>query len=359
MKLDTHVPFLEGTIFLGEMLAVVAYDPRTHTSSFHILDKSRKLVKTVSYAGEVRSFGTINKLEIFFLLPEEGSWVILNSCTFADEKGKFPFLDQEPANSKVLFFPESKMLGIWEIGPHKKKEGSITFIPYPKIGSEKKPYTVKNIGFYNTEVQQLNNRNLVAYFDPKSEGKIKWNTINIETEKETEFEVNKPDNGEYNLKQVIEISPNVFLLEIDCSKAQSRYMVYNHNEQGKPLRPIKLTLSESVNCVHSIGSWLYFIESNVTAEGVREPNNIAVVSKNSEELIFSEKVSEGLDYESNLIDFSIVRNDSGYHNVQTLKLMTLRATSQKELYVHLLKEISAGKMDNDMIHHILQAFVDE
>jgi hypothetical protein len=168
LNLERPVPFLEGIVTLGERFAIFSFNPIKETTDILFFDAERKLVKSIPFQGEIKSFGTINKLEVFFLLPESGEWVIINSSSFAEEKGKFNFLNQSPTNSHLLFFPDSKMIGIWEVGAHKKKEGRLTFLPYPTTESGKAPWVINEIGFYNSVIHQVNNRNLVALFDPKA-----------------------------------------------------------------------------------------------------------------------------------------------------------------------------------------------
>jgi hypothetical protein len=76
-------------------------------------------------------------------------------------------------------------------------------------------------------------------------------------------------------------------------------------------------------------------------------------------VVFTEKVEAGNDYYANISDFSVIRNDSGYHNITRLNLQTVRATSQKELYVHILKEITKSGISHDMVERILESFSDD
>jgi hypothetical protein len=58
-------------------------------------------------------------------------------------------------------------------------------------------------------------------------------------------------------------------------------------------------------------------------------------------------------------DQYILRLDLVHHNPKQIDVQTIRPTSQKELYVHLLKQQSKGKMTPDMIHNVIDAFEDD
>jgi len=58
-------------------------------------------------------------------------------------------------------------------------------------------------------------------------------------------------------------------------------------------------------------------------------------------------------------DQYILRVDAEHHNTKKLRVETLRATSQRELYVHMLKQCTKGNIGVDMIQDVLDAFEDE
>ncbi len=55
----------------------------------------------------------------------------------------------------------------------------------------------------------------------------------------------------------------------------------------------------------------------------------------------------------------MLRIDSEYNNSKEIKVESLRATSQRELYVHMLKEVSKGQMNLEMIQSVLDSLDDE
>jgi hypothetical protein len=76
-------------------------------------------------------FGTINRYELFYLLPSFGQWAIIDVRTFQERRGEFAYVCPRPFRSRVKFFPESKMILIIEVGDSTVKAGRFTFMPYP------------------------------------------------------------------------------------------------------------------------------------------------------------------------------------------------------------------------------------
>lgn len=92
------------------------------------------------------NYNTINRTEVFGLIPTLGDWVILDVKSFKVTRGKFPFRSSSAFRSRVHFFPESKMMCIWEIGDFNDKGGRLSFLPYPPPeGVEAKPEKVVDI----------------------------------------------------------------------------------------------------------------------------------------------------------------------------------------------------------------------
>jgi len=128
------------------------------------------------------------------------------------------------------------------------------------------------------------------------------------------------------------------------------------------LRRLKAPLNDKIFEVISVGPWLYFFEYGADANGVPADSPLHVISKETEEEIFQDKCFIGPNVDYNLgttNDQYILRLDAVHHSTTELKLETIRTTSQKELYVHLLKQRSNGKMATDLIQHVLDALEDD
>jgi hypothetical protein len=77
------------------------------------------------------NIGTINRHELFYLIPAKNQWGILNIRNFNERRGEFVFNCPRVLRSQIIFFPESKMISIYETGDIDTKTGRVTFMPYP------------------------------------------------------------------------------------------------------------------------------------------------------------------------------------------------------------------------------------
>ena len=112
----------------------------------------------------------------------------------------------------------------------------------------------------------------------------------------------------------------------------------------------------------SIGPWLYVFEFNVDTNGTQLNGPLRVINKDSQEQIFQDECFIGANVEyfaGTTNDQYVMRVDCEHHNTKKIRVETLRATSQRELYVYLLKKASKGKMTVDMIQEVLDAFEEE
>jgi len=118
-------------------------------------------------------------------------------------------------------------------------------------------------------------------------------------------------------------------------------MVYNSNSNKKnDLRPLKAPISEKIMEVFSVGPWVYFLEYGADSNGVPSDSPLHVISKESEEEIFQDKclIASNVFYSLGTTnDQYILRWDGISHDPKEIKVETIRTSSQKELYVHLLR----------------------
>jgi hypothetical protein len=137
-------------------------------------------------------------------------------------------------------------------------------------------------------------------------------------------------------------------------------MVYDENKKDEPMRRLKAPMNDKIFEVMSVGPWLYFFEY-ASDNNVPIDSPLHVINKETEEEIFQDKcfIGPNVDYTLGTNDQYILRLDTKHHDVTELKLETIRTTSQKELYVHLLRQRSNGKMVPDLIQHVLDAFEDD
>jgi hypothetical protein len=215
-------------------------------------------------------------------MPSSNQWGILNIRDFKERRGKFDFVSPRMFRSRVLFFPESKMICIWEIGDFQDKLGRFTFFPYPSDppGSDRQPWQVKIDDIFNNVVMPLNLRNRIAVYQGKVEDKIRWTVYDFDAQTITKHEVHKPENnGEYCLKHVAEMKEGVYMLSIEATKPESRYMIYNEAEKTHALRPLKTGLDDKTFEIMSMGPWLYVFEFNVDANGTQLEGPLRVISK--------------------------------------------------------------------------------
>lgn len=154
----------------GVAVILNRYNP--DVCDIEIYDKTGKLAHRHHLDCELMNFekmsniGTINRHELFYLMPHSNEWGILNVRTFKERRGKFEFVCQRPFHSKVMFFPESKMICIYETGDFEVKTGKVTFIPYPSDppGSDKEPWSLPIEDVTNNIFTQLNPKNRMAVY---------------------------------------------------------------------------------------------------------------------------------------------------------------------------------------------------
>lgn len=209
----------------------------------------------------------------------------------------------------------------------------------------------------------LNLRNRLSLYAGKVEDKIRWTVYDFDSRTIVKHEINKPENsGEYCLKHVAEMKEGVYLLSIEAMKPEFRYMIYDDNHKGEQLKSLKTTLDDKTFEIMSLGPWLYVFEFNVDANGTQQNGPLRVISKETQEQVFQDECFIGANVEyflGSTNDQYILRVDAEHHNTKKVRVETLRATSQRELYVHLLKECSHRNMTVDMIQYVLDAFEEE
>lgn len=152
------------------------------------------------------------------------------------------------------------------------------------------------------------------------------------------------------------------MLSIEAMTPELRYVVYDDAQKDKPLRSFKHRFEENTFEILSVGPWLYAFEFNVDANGVQHPAPLRVISKEYEEQVFQSEgyVKANVFYTTGTTnDQYLQRVDATLHNPATIRVEVLRASSQKELYVHLLKQLTDKKMGVDMIQNVLDAFEDD
>lgn len=359
IKPTKEVRFLEGAVLLEhELVALVNNRVVTPNADIFFYDNKSKLLHTQTYNQEIMSFGTINRSELLVLLPATDEWAIIDCNTFKETRGTFKFRNKSAFKARVLFFPESKRMAIYEIGDFNDKPGKFTFMSYPP--DIKDAWEVPIPDSFNYTIEPLNLRNRVVVFNGKVDDKIRWTIHDLDKRETKDHSVNKPGDGnEYCLKGVNELKHGHYLLQIEAQNPELRYMVYEEENTETPLRKFKTQLSDKVYGCLGIGGWLYVLEFEVDKEGVSQSAPLRVISKDTEEIVFEDKCLISTDVEYFLgttSDRFIVRVDATHHYPKEIKVEALRATSQRELYVHLLKEITQGKIKLDMIQHVLDAF---
>jgi hypothetical protein len=350
-----------------DRLVMITSKIATEVGEIFIYDKTGKLLHTHVLPCEAYqpAIGTINRYELFYLLTTTNEWGILNIKDFTERRGKFEFLKPAPFRSRVHFFPESKIICIWEMGDFQEKSGRLTFMPYPsEVGAANyENWVVQVAEIWNHSIQPLNLRNRLVIYHGKVEDKIKWTVYDFEAKTITPYEVAKPENNnEYCLKHVAELRAGVFLLSIEAMNPDLRYMVYDDARKNEPLKPFKAKLDDKTFEIMSIGPWLYVFEFNVDANGTQLNAPLRVISKDSQEQVFQDEGFVGASvfyFLGTTNDQYILRLDATLHHPAKVRVETLRATSQKELYVFTLKQMSKGKMTVDMIQNVLDAFEEE
>jgi len=200
---------------------------------------------------------------------------------------------------------------------------------------------VKIDDIFNVVGKPLNMRNRLAIYAGKVEDKIRWTVYDFEKRTIEKHEVAKPENnGEYCLKHVAELKDGVYMLSIEAMKPEFRYVIYDEKKKGEPLKSLKTILGENTFEIISMGPWLYVFEFNVDPNGTQLNGPLRVISKESQEQVFQDEcfVGAGVEYYAGSTnDQYILRVDCEHHNPKKIAVETLRATSQRELYVHLLK----------------------
>lgn len=346
---------------------VVVFDYKVDPDETHIrIFHKGKEEHTSIIPGELIFFGAINKFEVFILNPAQGEWIMFNIKSPKELKvGKFPFRHVSPFRARVTFFPDSKSIAIWEIGDYQTTDARFTFLPYPPpevVTDLKDFYTVEVANLFNNQVLALNGKDRLVYFAGKVEDKIRFNVIDIPAKKDTKHEIEKPENGaEYCLKHVAELKKGVYLLSIQAMKPENRYVVYDETQPGKPLRSFKTQLTDDVDTIISLGPWLYVLEFKVDGQGQPIENDLTAFSKETELPVFKDKclIVAGIDYiAGTTTDQLLLRVESEYNCSNSVNVQSMRATSQRELYTHLLKEITGNKIRPDMVRHILDAFAE-
>lgn len=232
VELNPQPRYLENALLLDDDRVAVISSKLNPEEAEIFIYKDNKLIHTHRLNVEVfyQGCGTINRHELFYLLPGSNQWGILNVKDFTERRGKFEFLCPRPFRSRVHFFPESKMICIWEMGDFQEKAGRLTFLPYPSEppGSDREPWQVKIDDIFNHVVMPLNLRNRLALYAGKVEDKIRWTVYDFDARTIVKHEVNKPENnGEYCLKHVAEMREGVYLLSIEAMKPEFRYMIYD------------------------------------------------------------------------------------------------------------------------------------
>ena len=368
ITLNPPVRYLETAILMeDDKVAVITSRIATEVCDIYIYDKAGTVLHTLSFPCEVYqpAVGTINRYELFYLVSNTNEWGILNIRDFKERRGKFEFLNPKPFRNRVHFFPESKILCVWEMGDFQDKAGRLTFMAYPsEVGAANyETWQLPIAEIWNHTIQPLNLRNRLIIYHGKIEEKIKWNVYDFEAKKIIPYEVNKPENSnEYCLKHVAELRQGVFLLSIEAMNPDLRYVVYDDSRKDQPLKSLKARLDDKTFEIISMGPWLYVFEFNVDASGTQMDGPLKVISKDTQEQVFQDVGFVGANvfyFAGTTNDQYILRLDAPLHNPTKVRVETLRATSQKELYVHMLKECSKKQMTVDMIQNVIDAFEED
>ena len=145
VELNPQPRYMENALLLeDDRVAVISSRLVPEEAEIFIYDSKGKLLHTHRLTTEVfyQGCGTINRHELFYLLPGSNQWGILNIRDFKERRGSFEFVCPRPFRSRVTFFPESKMICIWEIGDFQEKAGRLTFLPYPSDppGNDREPW---------------------------------------------------------------------------------------------------------------------------------------------------------------------------------------------------------------------------
>lgn len=159
----------------------------------------------------------------------------------------------------------------------------------------------------------------------------------------------------------------MFLLSIESSKPEYLFLVYDSNsKEANTLEPFKTKLNDKIFEIISQGPWIYAFEHSTDANGVNQEAPLHVISKETQEEVFEDKCFIGpyVEYYAGTTNDQYIVKVRLDHHIPTSKenefeMELIRTTSQKELYVHLLKNASKEKMTVDMIQHVLDAFDEE
>lgn len=158
----------------------------------------------------------------------------------------------------------------------------------------------------------------------------------------------------------------MFLLSIESSKPEYLYLVHDETKATEGLVPFKTKFNDKIFEIMSLGPWLYVFEFNQDANNLSIDAPLHIISKETQEQVFEESCYIGpyVEYYAGTTnDQYVVKVKLDHHNITSketpFEMELIRTTSQKELYVHLLKQLSTGKMSVDMIQNVLDVFEDD
>lgn len=135
VKLDPQPRYLETAMLMSDRRVVVISSRLSpEVADIFIYAGDSKLLYTHHLTTEVfyQGCGSIDNREIFYLLPSLNQWGVLDVITFEERRGEFAFVCPRFFRSRVVFFPASESICIWEIGDFNEKGGRLTFMKYPK-----------------------------------------------------------------------------------------------------------------------------------------------------------------------------------------------------------------------------------
>jgi hypothetical protein len=116
-------------------------------------------------------------------MPQINEWGILDTTTFQERRGKFEFRVPRAFRSRLVFFPESMQICIYETGDFNQKEGKLTFMSYPQSHPASPPIELWQILIENTfnyTIVPLNRSNRLVIYHAKVENNINWTVYDID-----------------------------------------------------------------------------------------------------------------------------------------------------------------------------------
>lgn len=203
--------------------------------------------------------------QLFYLMPRKGEWATIDTLTLRPARGELVCISREPYLLNSSFTSDGKLICVQERPKNTEKDCRVTFLSYDKGNIELLHQQSYQVYSTNFDVMLLDTSHRAAI---SVEDETTFLVINPKEKTSVRHHLTKAqckniDDGKFYVKQVVELTPNKFMLwTVSLTSGKHSLLRYNELDRTQPPQLMVTGLNGPFNNIIDLGQWLYIFEQD-------------------------------------------------------------------------------------------------